>query len=264
MSSVYLESMISSAEFQQTLQAGKIHQALALLVRDATELDITTRLTEDSIADNRAGNTGYLRTKINLLTGEIQNEVSKDILTSGTSYLKLQQLHHDRIVASDRIVQGYFSQLKAILADLPPTLVQPQQVEPSQLSSDALLARLTQAALGLNNPVASIPDSHLAESLAATDRDDIDLSIDPEGAVWEEWVEDEDFSIESTIGRPDSATSLNSDWEENWVQRHLNSTEIKSPNLRTTNESTTGPARWDKFAPECLNIDTAPQPRTPQ
>jgi hypothetical protein len=238
--------MISSAEFQQTLQAGKIHQALALLVRDTTELDITTRLMEDSMTDDRTGNTGYLRTKINLLTGEIQNEVSKDILTHDTSYLKLQQLHNDRIVASDRIVQGYFSQLKAILADLPPTSIQAPQVESPQLSSDALLARLTQAALELKNPVASIPDSYLAENLNVTDKDDIDLSIDLEGAVWEEWVEDEDFSTESTIGRPDSASSSNSDWEENWVQL------------------TTSSARWDKFVPECINIDTTPQPRTPK
>jgi hypothetical protein len=256
--------MISSTEFQQTLQSGKIHQALVILVRDTTELDITTRLTEDSITDGQTGNTGYLRTKINLLTGEIQNEVSKDILANGNSYLKLQQLHHDRIVASDRIVQGYLSQLKAILADLPPTLVQPPQVEPSQLNSDALLARLTQAALGLNSPVASIPDSHLAESLAATDRDDLDLSIDPIGAVWEEWVEDEDFSIASTIDRQESVSSINSDWEENWVQRHLNSAESKSPNLRNTAELNTVSARWDKFAPEFINIDTASPPQSPK
>ena len=258
MSSVYPESMISSAEFQQTLQTGKIHQALALLVRDATELDITTRLTADSITDDRAGNTGYLRTKINLLTGEIQNEVSKDILANGNNYLKLQQLHHDQIITTDRIVQGYFSQLKAILAALPPTLAQLPQVESSQLSSDALLARLTQAALLLQDPVVSSPDSHLSDNPANLNDDDLDLSIDPVGAVWEEWVEDEDFNTKSTIGRSASAPSINSDWEENWVQRHFNSAEIKSPNPRTTAELTPVTAGWDQFAPECINIDIAP------
>ena len=258
MSSVYPESMISSAEFQQTLQAGNIHHALALLVRDATELDITTRLTADSITDDLVGNTGYLRTKINLLTGEIQNEVSKDILANANNYLKLQQLHHDRIIASDRIVQGYFSQLKAILAALPPTLEQPPQVNPDRLNSDALLARLTQAALLLQDPVASISDSQLSDHLRDIDHDDIDLSIDPVGAVWEEWVEDEDFNSKSTIGKSASAPSINSDWEENWVQRHFNSAEIKSPNPRTTAELTPVTAGWDQFAPECINIDIAP------
>jgi hypothetical protein len=253
-SSVYPESMISSAEFQQTLQAGKIHQALALLVRDATELDITTRLTEDSIADCQTDSTGYLRTKINLLTGEIQNEVSKDILASDNSYIKLQQLHHDRIVASDRIVQGYLSQLKAMLASLPPILEQPPKVESPQLNSDALLARLTQAALLLQDPIVSTtPDAQLADNLVAPDDDDIDLSIDPEGAVWEEWVEDEDFSTESTI---------ESDWEENWVKRQFKPFDIKAPNPRTTTELNTASAQWDKFVPECLNIDTTHQPRT--
>jgi hypothetical protein len=252
-SSVYPESMISSTEFQQTLQAGKIHQALALLMRDATELDITTRLTEDSTTDAQTGTKGYLRTKINLLTGEIQNEVSKDILASGNSYLKLQQLHHDRIVASDRIVQGYLSQLKAILASLPPTVAQPPKVEADRSTSDALLARLTQAALLLKDPEVTSPNTQLADNLAVPNPDDLDLSIDPEGAVWEEWVEDEDFSTASTS---------ESDWEENWVRRNLNSGEINAPNPRITTELTTGSARWDKFAPECINIDTAPEPRT--
>jgi hypothetical protein len=252
-SSVYPESMISSTEFQQTLQAGKIHQALAILMRDATELDITTRLTEDSTTDAQTGTKGYLRTKINLLTGEIQNEVSKDILASGNSYLKLQQLHHDRIVASDRIVQGYLSQLKAILASLPPTVAQPPKVEADRSTSDALLARLTQAALLLKDPEVTSPNTQLADNLAVPNPDDLDLSIDPEGAVWEEWVEDEDFSTASTS---------ESDWEENWVRRHLNSGEINAPNPRITTELTTASARWDKFAPECINIDTAPEPRT--
>jgi hypothetical protein len=253
-SSVYPEAMISSAEFQQTLQTGNIQQALALLVRDATELDITTRLTEDSATDRQTDNTGYLRTKINLLTGEIQNEVSKDILASGDNYMKLQQLHHDRIVASDRIVQGYLSQLKAILASLPATLEHPPKVESPQLNADALLARLTQAALLLQDPVVINPDPQLADNLdTINDSDDLDLSIDPVGAVWEEWVEDEDFSTESTI---------ESDWEENWVKRHLTPIEINPPHPRATAELTTASAQWNKFVPECINIDTAPQPRT--
>ena len=254
--------MISSTEFQQTLQAGKIHQALALLVRDATELDITTRLTVDSITDNRVGNPGYLRTKINLLTGEIQNEVSKDILANGNNYLKLQQLHHDRIIASDRIVQSYFSQLKAILAALPPTLEQRPKIESPQLNSDALLTRLTQSALRLQGPVASSSDAQLSDHLTDTDPDDIDLLIDPIGAVWEEWVEDEDFNTKSPIARSASAPSINSDWEENWIQRHFNSVEIKSPSPGHKAELTPVSTGWDQFAPECLNIDTAPQPRT--
>lgn len=245
--------MISSAEFQQTLQAGDIHQALALLVRDTRELDITTRLTEDLSTSEQMNNSGYLRTKINLLTGEIQNEVSKDIFANSHNYLKLQQLHHDRIIAADRIVQGYFSQLQAILVDLPPAPAQTAPVASAQFNSESLLARLTQAAALSSDPVINYADSDLSSHPTASHHDDLDLSIDPEGAVWEEWVEDEDFSTEPAIDKSASLLSK-SDWEENWVQRHLNSMEAKSPHPHTS-DLTPIAARWDKFAPECLNID---------
>ena len=45
--------MISSEEFQQTLQAGQIQEAFALIVRDLIELDITTQMTEDSTSMER-------------------------------------------------------------------------------------------------------------------------------------------------------------------------------------------------------------------
>jgi hypothetical protein len=132
-------------------------------------------------------------------------------------------------------------------------VVSSPKVEADRSTSDALLARLTQAALLLKDPEVTSPNTQLADNLAVPNPDDLDLSIDPEGAVWEEWVEDEDFSTASTS---------ESDWEENWVRRHLNSGEINAPNPRITTELTTASARWDKFAPECINIDTAPEPRT--
>jgi|GEM_PF-3152793 len=108
--------MISSEEFHQQLQAGQIQAALALIVRDASELDVTTRMTED-LANCQSSSSEYLRTKINLLTGEIYNEVGKDVVTRH-SYIKLQQLHIDQIMVSHRLVQGYLDRVKAILTVL--------------------------------------------------------------------------------------------------------------------------------------------------
>jgi hypothetical protein len=267
--------MISSQEFQQTLQTGKIHEALALLVRDAVEIDVTTRLTEDS-TNSQTQDSGYLRTKINLLTGEIQNEVGKDIVTDRHNYIKLQQLHTDRILDSDRIVQGYLHQLKAVLTDLSTcSFSQPlqAQIEPARLPTTSLAERLAQAALLLKkDPVAdtSPPQQSVSTPTTATDQeftnpvaidDDLDLSIDLEGEVWEEWVEDEDFgsgSILPQVSSPLPALTI-PDYEENLVRRHLNSLAVKPVIPRTTPESVSSSPHWDNFAPDYIDTDYQPR-----
>jgi hypothetical protein len=278
--------MISSQEFQQTLQAGKIHEALALLVRDAMEIDVTTRLTEDSMS-SQTQDSGYLRTKINLLTGEIQNEVGKGVVTDSNNYIKLQQLHADRILDSDRIVQGYLHQLKSILTDLSINSVPQQQqfpspTEPAKLQTNSLAARLAQAALLLKkdtvaeSTVTDTPQSQQSPSTPtiATHQlspdpvaidEDLDLSIDPDGAVWEEWVEDDDFSSGSILPQPSSPLAALSipDHEENLVRRHLNPLSVKPIIPRTTPESVNSSPRWDKFAPDYIDTSNSNSPFPP-
>jgi hypothetical protein len=275
---VYLESMISSEEFQQTLQSGQIHEALALLVRDPV-VDITTRLNEDPLDDSQTINHSYIRTKINLLTGEIQNEVGKGFVANCSGYLKLQQLHIDQVVASDRAVQGYFDQLKAILTTLSPknlaSINVPQPlpgcVEPSRLNTNSLIARLTEAAalstqnLGASSsdtPLSSLTADSTQSSSAPIDADieeDIDLSIEAEGEVWEEWVEDEDFSSESMLFQPAASMISKPDSEENWVRRHLNSIDLKSQNHHNATESANITNQWDQFTPDWIDLALPPQ-----
>jgi hypothetical protein len=156
--------MISTTEFQQQLQAGHIQEALALLVREVIELDVTTRLTEDSKASSE-----YLRTKINLLTGVVENEVGIDLKDGSSSYLELQQLHLDRLATSHRLVQNYLHQIKSILTVLSPLSPTPistssqltndtsaeqthsDRSSSSDLKSASLMAKLTQANSMLRN-----------------------------------------------------------------------------------------------------------------
>ena len=310
--------MISSEIFNQKLQAGQIHQALALLVHDASELDVTTRMTEDT--NSQPSNSEYLRTKINLLTGEIQNEVGKDMVTDRTSYIKLQQLHIDQIVVSHRLVQGYLDRVKAILTVLDRSQSSKEDALPSdpsiarlppsidvangsqKLNSADLVSRLTQAAMLVDRQLGSVPAAGLGsmgsavspqayrEELAETpdpnpisaekpqqhppatneppswtkhqvnlDRsfidDDIDLSIDEDGSVWEEWVEDEDFMSASAI--PPSTIP---DRQQHWGRHHLNPIEVKPTVSRSTTESIDSSGHWDKFVPEYIGISTDPQP----
>jgi hypothetical protein len=263
--------MISSQEFQRTLQAGNIHEALALLVRDAAEIDVTTRLTADNTS-SEADRTGYLRTKINLLTGEIHNEVGKGVVIDSSSYLKLQKLHIEQVVVSDRMIQGYWNQLKTILG-----ILSTNPIELTRSSSDSLAAKLAQATLLLQQeiiPVSPLPKivpvqqapstptistqlSPISESID----DDLDLSIEAEGEVWEEWVEDEDFSSTSTLPQPSLIPPMLTiaDRSKNSVKRHLNSLAVKPTAPRTNPESATYSPRWDKFAPDYIDTDSQPQ-----
>lgn len=315
--------MISSEEFQQKLQTGRIHEALALVVRDTTllhrgfahELDVTTRLTRE-LANSEPSDREYLRTKINLLTGDIHNEVGKDVVTNSSNYLKLQKLHIDQIVASHRIVQGYLDRFKAILTVLAPSIhnaaSQEHKLNPildaERMDTDTLVARLheTTAALPIDRqdrPIESIVSkaatysdeelSELATSCSAervqwqprtnpavpsqrqpqTDRigslveelepmdDEIDLSIDEDGAVWEEWVEDEDFMSESSsiefssidLSSASPAITLPDRQEHTLDPRQLHPIELKPTLPRTTKRVAAPSAQWDKFEPEYLN-----------
>lgn len=306
--------MISSEEFNQKLQAGQIHEALSLVLRSASELDITTTLAETEDGD-RATNGEYLRTTINLLTGEVRNEVGKDLLGDPSVYSKLQQLHVERTIASHRIARGYLEQIQSILAMLPAAPTAPTHpaipevkipVASHRLNSDALAAKLTQAMATLTNrardgqikstvltnltiadgelrklsqhgeierPEATKHDAIVDTQNAASDYypatvrsemiddDDLDLTINDEDEVWEEWVDDEDFMSESLIPQPPATLPTTIlEVEDLPRPRHLHPIEVKPIVPRTTFASLDPAAQWDKFEPEYIGIVTNSQP----
>jgi hypothetical protein len=312
-SPVIQKTMISSEIFHQKLQTGQIHEALALILNDASELDVTTRMTE--VATSQSGNSEYLRTKINLLTGEIHNEVGKETIADSTSYIKLQQLHIDQIVVSYRLVQGYLDRVKAILTVLDSSLSSSggngthnsrssggvgsasasAEAEPvnNRLNCADLVARLRQAT-AMPSPsvfpaaasasdrtdIIQPDDRHATTAIPASEifnpiaqwngtnanptpiapgaiDDDLDLSIDPDGTIWEEWVEDEDFLSGSLLPPPSSVTPVTSpERPEHWGRRQLHPIEVKPTISRTTTESAKSTFQWDRFEPEFLDGTT--------
>jgi hypothetical protein len=255
--------MISSAEFDRQLQAGNIAQALALLLSETNAIDVSTEMTDEIRSNTSDSNSSghkseYLRTRINLLTGEIHNEVSKNLTIDSSSYLKLQQLHIEQIVASHRIIQGHLQQIQAIL-----TAVTPEHSAPADdLSSarfdltDSLPSRLTEAFRAIltsptgdlsgNIPTEPAEDLTLSQlpqpapplsqsgsllssqvilSPAAFD-DDIDLSLDENTVEWEEWIEDERIESEQMKSEsptvPTAAVSQDTNiptWGEDWERQ---------------------------------------------
>jgi hypothetical protein len=165
--------MISSQEFQQKLQAGKIHEALALVVRDASNLDITTQIAEPSSSSSQFAGSEYLRTKINLLTGDVQNEVGEGLVNNNDTYHQLQQLHTERIVASHQQIQGYLDRIKAILTVSSPTQLQSRSsLDPDRLdwlNSASLVAILNRATENYLLP--QQPESITTADLTCAQRD---------------------------------------------------------------------------------------------
>jgi hypothetical protein len=292
--------MISSEEFQQQLQSGRIQEALALVSRDPTllqrgfthALDITTHSTPDTAPD-RAVTNGYLRTKIDLLTGEIHNEVSQNLVLDRASYLNLQQLHITQIVASYRIVQGHLERVKAILTALSPTTTAQSQAETSAgqeqlasggmgaLTATLLQTRLTQslstltatdrdevaepidrifqgdAASAERPPVASSESTAPVQSVDPGEFDEIDLSVCEDDEIWEEWVEDDDFPPESVMPQPTPVPGELKlpDIQEHWVRRPLSPIDVKPIVQRATPIAIDPAERWEKFVPEYIEID---------
>ncbi len=322
---------ISSEEFQQKLQAGQINEALVLVLSQANLLDVTTQITDDintkfddslslenKIAPTKFPKSEYLRTKINLITGEIHNEVGRDLIVKSISYIRLQQLHIDRIVASHRIVQGYLHQIQGILTALDSTQsrsgleseLATEEIWEGSNIADALPTRLAEAFRAILSstpsnltensnclptepaatsteilnqpdlPSSTLPDP-IAEDIHAPRRsqspssqpivspvafdDGIDLSIDENTVVWEEWVEDEeDFTSEPAIRNPAlAAESLTiPDWGEDWDRRQLDPITVKLtiPRTPAAVKSVDSSEKWDQFMPEHVGIYIDPKP----
>ncbi|WP_309736128.1 hypothetical protein [Chamaesiphon sp. OTE_75_metabat_556] len=247
--------MISSAEFQHKLRSGQIYDALALVVQETVELEITTQMNEDPDPE-RSADGEYLRTKINLLTGNIQNEVGKNVVTS-PNFLKLQQLHLDQLAVSQQGVRGYLEQIQAILAILPAN---------STINGDGQLPT------DLRHPNGQVAELFISSIDPGMNADeDLDLSIDRDDEVWEEWVEDEDFVSSSDILAPPLMAPRMPLPESppQWVRRPLDPLAeplrmriaIKPIAPRAATTPVDPATKWEQFEPEHLGCRIEPQPR---
>jgi hypothetical protein len=306
-SPVIPNSMISSKEFQQKLNAGQIKAALALILSEAKTIDVTTQMTDEleanvryslssgkTIAAAKFPKSEYLRTKIDLLTGEIHNEVGKDLIINSSNYLKLQQLHIDQIVASHQIVQSHLHQIQGILTAMSPSEIEPESVNenlaatlPTRLTeafkailtaptedlsqnyaakidiqptslAEQISEDLTFAALPQPSPPLAQPSGLKSVLSPVAFDDEIDLSIDENTVEWEEWVEDEEVEpIPVVQYSAPTIQELNiPDWGEDWDRQKLEPITVKptAPRTPVAITSVDPVEQWDKFMPEYIGI----------
>jgi hypothetical protein len=104
--------MASSEQFKQAIKTGKLQEALLIAMGQGFELDITTgvNFTEDQ---PHPPSGKHLRTRINLVRGEIDNEIGEDFLHNGV-VKELEKLHSAQIATAPQILQSNLESLQKI------------------------------------------------------------------------------------------------------------------------------------------------------
>ena len=103
--------MAASDDFKEQLKAGKIVEALALALSEAIELQVTTWVSSDQETDIKSGQ--RLRTRINLLEGDIENEIGKQFV-GNSPYRELRDFHRDQVNQGQKIIQDNLSSLQKL------------------------------------------------------------------------------------------------------------------------------------------------------
>lgn len=238
--------MASSDDFRQQLKTGNITEALAWSLTKAVDLKITTWVssTEDTIETAQTKPGHRLRSRINTIEGEIENEIGDQFIGNGP-YRELRQFHLEQVAQSHQIIQSNLKSLQKLFEVviamrsqsaatpvletdayqfesqlLPPaqeltsaTLVtEPpaSAVEAPNISPNSLTDHLVPAALS----VAGVTAAFLAMPGDSPDELEEEEEDEEDEDDWDDSVLDllESLPVES----PDQTEDLDSDMDEDW------------------------------------------------
>ena len=106
-------------EFQTKVRAGEIFEALAIAMSESIELDITTSIasSSDRQLDGATKHSAQMHTRINLIEGTIENEISRDF-ANNPAYAQLQKLHLEQVRQGREIIINNLANLQSMLAIL--------------------------------------------------------------------------------------------------------------------------------------------------
>lgn len=129
--------MAVSDDFKEQLKAGKIVDALTLALGEAVELQITTWVAspdeEAKSSDSGQPLPGYrMRTRINIVEGEIDNEVGSQFIGNGP-YTELRHFHQEQVQEGRQIIQHNLANLQQLFTVLATTL---SHMPPARRRSD--------------------------------------------------------------------------------------------------------------------------------
>ena len=115
--------MTALEEFRGKIASGQVFDALTLAMSEAIELDITTWVaSNDDDETEDSCQPGYrMRTRINIVDGEIENEIGREFVTH-PAYVELQKLHLEQVQQGRETLLNNLVSLQAILATFSDTM----------------------------------------------------------------------------------------------------------------------------------------------
>ncbi len=120
--------MAISDDFKEQLKAGKIVDALTLALGEAVELEITTWVSSSKSDATTSTERDHLpppdcrmRTRINIVDGNIDNEVGSQFIGNGP-YTELRQFHQEQVQEGRQVIQQNLENLQQLFTVLTNTL----------------------------------------------------------------------------------------------------------------------------------------------
>ena len=241
--------MVSSREFKQAIREGRLQDAFVIAMGNAPELHITTWIAsaEDSEAQPPQG--GCLRTHVNLVEGEIINEIGEKLIGDDL-YGSLQQFHLQQVTQGHQTISQNLQSIQQMFRLL--AILQKQQNGEKYSSIDTWkiantsLPPASASQIGFNRqnkdtPTVNTLSAQKSEYLQPIDRDedsivedllsldDFEVDIDSsdkdnngeKGAKkeedWGDWINEDNSEMDSAmLAIEDLDLDESEDWQEDW------------------------------------------------
>lgn len=138
--------MTTSDDFKEHLKAGNIVDALTLVLGKSVELEITTWVSSSNSAEvqmstppNSAPANSRMRTRVNIVDGEIDNEVGSQFIGNGP-YTELRQFHMAQVHEGPKIIQQNLENLQHLFTVLTSTMGRIPEAPPRRIDGNSVLS----------------------------------------------------------------------------------------------------------------------------
>ncbi len=128
--------MASSDDFKAKLKAGNITEALVTALSEAAELKFTTWVPSEDDTEATEAKPGHrLRTRINLIEGEVEHEVGDEFIGNGR-YRELKQFHLEQVAEGSKLIQNNLKSLQKLFEVL--VALRYPEAEPPVIAPESL------------------------------------------------------------------------------------------------------------------------------